>query len=163
MHHGCNEFVHYCMPRPQALWSTLLTWLLHECRCLVVGSCNAILKFVTSIVLCGLGMQQCAMHNATIQKTTFFELGVFYKNGTLLLPFLQGEPEQKFKRISKIKMSAVSIEILLLDTFSKLQACWATQWFESFNFKRLHSVVNLMVVMVPKICYKIPSYTERQH
>ena len=34
-------------------------------------------KFVTSMVLCGLGMQQCAMHNATIQKTTFFELGVY--------------------------------------------------------------------------------------
>ena len=33
-------------------------------------------KFVTSMVLCGLGMQQYAMHNATIQKTTFFELGV---------------------------------------------------------------------------------------
>ena len=34
-------------------------------------------KFVTSMVRCGLGMQQCAkMHNATIQKTTFFELGV---------------------------------------------------------------------------------------
>ena len=29
------------------------------------------------MVLCGLGMQQCAMHNATIQKTTFFELGVY--------------------------------------------------------------------------------------
>ena len=28
-------------------------------------------KFVTSMVRCGLGMQQCAMHNATIQKTTF--------------------------------------------------------------------------------------------
>ena len=28
------------------------------------------------MVLCGLGMQQYAMHNATIQKTTFFELGV---------------------------------------------------------------------------------------
>ena len=25
---------------------------------------------------CGLGMQQCAMHSATIQKATFFELGV---------------------------------------------------------------------------------------
>ena len=34
-------------------------------------------NFVTSMVLCGLGMQQCAMHNATIQKTTFFELGVY--------------------------------------------------------------------------------------
>ena len=34
-------------------------------------------KFVTSMVLCSLGMQQCAMHNATIQKTTFFELGVY--------------------------------------------------------------------------------------
>ena len=28
-------------------------------------------------MLCGLGMQQYAMHSATIQKTTFFELGVF--------------------------------------------------------------------------------------
>ena len=33
-------------------------------------------KFVTSMVFCGLVMQQCAMHNATIQKTTFFEIGV---------------------------------------------------------------------------------------
>ena len=33
-------------------------------------------KFVTSMVLCGLGMQLCVMYNATIQKTTFFELGV---------------------------------------------------------------------------------------
>ena len=32
-------------------------------------------KFVTSMVHCGLGMQYCAMHNATIHKTTFFELG----------------------------------------------------------------------------------------
>ena len=30
------------------------------------------------MVNCGLGMQQCAMHNATIQKTTFFELGVYF-------------------------------------------------------------------------------------
>ena len=29
------------------------------------------------MVLCDLGMQQYAMHNATIQKTTFFELGVY--------------------------------------------------------------------------------------
>ena len=36
-------------------------------------------KFVTSMVLCGLGMQQCTMHNAAIQKTTFFELGVYKK------------------------------------------------------------------------------------
>ena len=36
-------------------------------------------KFVTSMVLCGLGMQQSAMHNATIQKTTCFELGVYRK------------------------------------------------------------------------------------
>ena len=38
--------------------------------------------FVTSMVFCGLGMQQCAMHNATIQKTTFFELDVFIAIGT---------------------------------------------------------------------------------
>ena len=29
------------------------------------------------MVLCGLGMQQYAMHIATIQKITFFELGVY--------------------------------------------------------------------------------------
>ena len=29
------------------------------------------------MVRCGLGMQQCAMHNATIQKTTCFEMGVY--------------------------------------------------------------------------------------
>ena len=29
------------------------------------------------MVLCGLGMQQYAMHYAAIQKTTFFELGVY--------------------------------------------------------------------------------------
>ena len=32
------------------------------------------------MVFCGLGMQQYAMHNATIQKTTFFELGVYPLN-----------------------------------------------------------------------------------
>ena len=42
-------------------------------------------KFVTSMVLCGLGMQQCAMHNATIQKKTFFELGVFIRFTSLKL------------------------------------------------------------------------------
>ena len=29
------------------------------------------------MVRCGLGMQKCAMLNATIQKTTCFELGVY--------------------------------------------------------------------------------------
>ena len=29
------------------------------------------------MVRCDLGTQQCPMHYATIQKTTFFELGVF--------------------------------------------------------------------------------------
>ena len=29
------------------------------------------------MVLCSLGMQQYAMHNATIQNTTFLELGVY--------------------------------------------------------------------------------------
>ena len=38
-------------------------------------------KFVTSMVLCGLGMQQCAMHQ--YQKTTFSELGVYDCTGSL--------------------------------------------------------------------------------
>ena len=29
------------------------------------------------MVLCGLVMKQYAMHNVTIRKTTFFELGVY--------------------------------------------------------------------------------------
>ena len=34
-------------------------------------------KFVTSMMLCRIGKQQSTMQNATIQKTTFFELGVY--------------------------------------------------------------------------------------
>ena len=41
-------------------------------------------KFVTLVVLCGLGMQQCTMHNVRIQKTTFFELGVYSVRNDLL-------------------------------------------------------------------------------
>ena len=42
-----------------------------------VGSWHASMyKFFTSMVLCVLGMQQYAMHNATNEKTTFFESGV---------------------------------------------------------------------------------------
>ena len=41
-------------------------------------------KFVTSVVRCGLVMEKCAMHNATIQKTTLFELGVdWLSNGRM--------------------------------------------------------------------------------
>ena len=49
-------------------------------------------KFVTSMVLFGLGMQQCAMHNAAIQKTTFFGLGVYSysKKGSLVYAQIKG-------------------------------------------------------------------------
>ena len=33
--------------------------------------------FKNSIVLCSLGVQQYAMRNAAVHKTTFFELGVY--------------------------------------------------------------------------------------
>ena len=36
------------------------------------------------MVRCGLGMQQGVMHNATIQKTTFFELGYTVQCGVVL-------------------------------------------------------------------------------
>ena len=52
-------------------------------------------KFVTSMVLCGLGMQQCAMHNATILKITFFELGVYMLHELNLIP-LTSETRQNF-------------------------------------------------------------------
>ena len=45
-------------------------------------------KFVTFMVICGLSMQQCAMYNAAIQKTTFFELGVYLN---ILFPKLKLE------------------------------------------------------------------------
>ena len=51
----------------------------------------AMCKFVTSMALCGLGMQQCAMHNATIQKTTFYELGVYLSNEVPLKAELQNK------------------------------------------------------------------------
>ena len=37
------------------------------------------------MVFCGLGMQQCAMHKAKIQQTTFFELGVYNMLGFMVL------------------------------------------------------------------------------
>ena len=37
------------------------------------------------MVLCGLGMQQYAMHDARIPKTTFFELGVYASDYALLV------------------------------------------------------------------------------
>ena len=36
------------------------------------------------MVLCGLGMQQYAMHNAAIQKTTFFEIGVYLETAVFV-------------------------------------------------------------------------------
>ena len=38
-----NLYILACQDR-KALCSTLLPWLTHECRCLIVGTCNAILK-----------------------------------------------------------------------------------------------------------------------
>ena len=37
------------------------------------------------MVLCGLGIQQYAMHNATIQKTAFVELGVYVHTAYLYM------------------------------------------------------------------------------
>ena len=79
MHHGCNKFVHFCMPRPQS--SVVHIASMANTRMSLSHSrhlqCYLKINFVTSMVHCGLRIQQRAiMHNATIQKTTFFELGV---------------------------------------------------------------------------------------
>ena len=79
-----NLFIVACQDR-KALCSTLLPWLIYDCRCLIIGTCNAVYKFVTSMVLCGLGMQQYTMHSATIQKKTFFDIGVCHRAGSCMI------------------------------------------------------------------------------
>ena len=76
-HHGCNEFVHCCMPRPQSIVFHIASMATTRMSLSHSRYLQCYLKFVTSMMLCGLGMQQYTMHNATIQKTTFFELGVY--------------------------------------------------------------------------------------
>ena len=61
-------------------------------------------KFVTSMVHCGLGMQQCAMHNATIQKRTFFELGV-YVVSIVLLPLVHQNQTGNFSALSRYSIA----------------------------------------------------------
>ena len=77
-HHGCNEFVHCCMPRPQSIVFHIASMATTRMSLFHSKYLQCYLKFVTSMMLCGLGMQQYTMHNATIQKTTFFELGVLH-------------------------------------------------------------------------------------
>ena len=75
-HLGCSEFLysiagtmrqrHSCISHGSNVeHNALLSW--HA----------KMYKFVTSMVRCVLGMQQCPMHNATIQKITFFLIRCF--------------------------------------------------------------------------------------
>ena len=76
-HHGCNEFVSCCMPRLQSTVFHIAFMANTQMSLSHSRYLQCYLKIPTSMVLCGLGMQQYAMHNATIQKTTIFEFGVY--------------------------------------------------------------------------------------
>ena len=52
---------------------------------------------------CGLGMQQCAMHNVTIQKATFFELGVYSMFCTIALIAWPSHMKHICKHFSSLK------------------------------------------------------------
>ena len=54
-HHGCNEFVHFCMPRLQSFVLHIAS-MANTRMSLSHSTCNAISKFATSKVRCGLGM-----------------------------------------------------------------------------------------------------------
>ena len=70
-----NLYTVACQDR-KALWSTLLPWVIHEYRCLIVGIYNA---FKTSLHPWCVAVW--VYNNATIQKTIFYELGVYYARG----------------------------------------------------------------------------------
>ena len=77
-HHGCNEFLNSIAGTYYE--TATFVYISHGSNVEqnALQSCHATMyKFVTSMVLWCLGMQQCAMHNAAIQKTTFFESGVY--------------------------------------------------------------------------------------
>ena len=77
MHHGCNEFIHCCMRRAQSIVVHIASTANTRMSLSYSRYLQCFKKIVTFMVRCGLGTQQCAMHNATIQKTAFFVLGVF--------------------------------------------------------------------------------------
>ena len=72
-HHGCNEFVHCCMPRPQSIPFHIASMAntqmsLSHSRYL---QCYLKIRYIHG-ALRVLGMQHYAMHNATIQKDNLF-------------------------------------------------------------------------------------------
>ena len=74
MHHGCNEIVHYCIPRAQSIvvhiasMATARMSLSHSRQL----QCYLKIRYIHGALRSG----YATMHNATIQNTTFFELGV---------------------------------------------------------------------------------------
>ena len=89
-------------------------------------SCHATMyRFVTSMVLRGLGMQQCAVHNATTQKTTFFEFGLytffiyhFKPNARSTHKFEQGK------------------SVLLVNEAAFPMSCWATAFAHTLFYNQ---------------------------
>ena len=73
-HHGCNEFVHCCMPRPQSIVVHIAS--MANARTSLSYSrqlqCYLKIRYIHGALRSG----YATMHNATIQKATFFELGV---------------------------------------------------------------------------------------
>ena len=79
-------------------------------------------KFVTSMVLCGLAMRQCTMHNATIKKTTFFELGVY----VIYLNDISRVLYHDFVHYFVKRLFSLNYNILVLTPFNGIRICFET-------------------------------------
>ena len=77
MHHGCNEFVDCCMTRPQSIVVHIAS--IANTRMSLSHMLVPAMQFKNRYIHGALrsGYATSAMHNATIQKTTFFEIGVY--------------------------------------------------------------------------------------
>ena len=74
-HHGCNEFVQCCMPRPQSIlfhiaFMANTQMSLSHSRYL---HCYLKIRYIHGALRSG----YATIRNATIQKTTFFELSIY--------------------------------------------------------------------------------------
>ena len=91
------------------------------------------------MVLCGLGMQQCAMHNATIQKTTFFESGVIFLFITLHIILLKFQSFQNIWKSLKIFDFFKSCQLLkIFENFRKVFGVFRKVFV---NFRKLSAIV----------------------
>ena len=89
MHHGCNEFVHCCIPRLQSIVVHIASMANTRMSLSHSRHLQVYLKicYIHGVLWSG----YATMHNATIQKTTFFELDVYLGTYLTLTLKLAGE------------------------------------------------------------------------